>query len=228
MIANRARKLSKFAAVTVASAVASCLTGQVAMADQAAGPETLEEVVITTARQREESLQKVPASITAITSETLQAANVETAGATGHALPRDVAAVPRIADSGLVRVAVCGAHMSGLPLNPQLTSRGGKLEAVVRSAPCYRFYALPGGPPKRPGMVRVAQGGGSIEMEVWSLPATAFGSFVTGIPSPLGIGTVQLENGGAVHGFVCEAVAAEGAEDITHLGSWRAFVNRAP
>ncbi|MBL8533040.1 MAG: allophanate hydrolase [Betaproteobacteria bacterium] len=158
----------------------------------------------------------------------LQAAKVETGGATGHALARDAAAVPRIADSGLVRVAVCGAHMSGLPLNPQLTSRGGKLEAVVRSAPCYRFYALPGGPPKRPGMVRVAQGGGSVEMEIWSLPATAFGSFVTGIPSPLGIGTVQLENGGSVHGFVCEAVAAEGAEDITHLGSWRAFVNRAP
>ena len=157
----------------------------------------------------------------------VQAAKVETGGATGHALARDAAAVPRIADSGLVRVAVCGAHMSGLPLNPQLTSRGGKLEAVVRSAPCYRFYALPGGPPKRPGMVRVAQGGGSVEMEIWSLPATAFGSFVTGIPSPLGIGTVQLENGGSVHGFVCEAVAAEGAEDITHLGSWRAFVNRA-
>jgi allophanate hydrolase len=88
----------------------------------------------------------------------------------------------------------------------------------------YRFYALPGGPPHRPGMVRVAEGGGAVAMEVWELPAREFGSFVAGIPAPLGIGTVLLEDGTSVLGFVCEAVAAEGARDITALGDWRVYL----
>jgi allophanate hydrolase len=123
-----------------------------------------------------------------------------------------------------VRVAGCGAHLSGLPLNPQLTSRGARLVGAVKSAPVYRFYALPGGPPHRPGMVRVAEGGGAVWMEIWELPAREFGSFVAGIPAPLGIGTVLLEDGTPVLGFVCEAIAAQGARDITALGDWRAFV----
>jgi allophanate hydrolase len=154
----------------------------------------------------------------------LQRARVASMGATGRPIPPADADAPLILDPGLVRVAVCGAHLSGLPLNAQLTSRGARLLGAVRSAPCYRFYALPGGPPRRPGMVRVASGGGSVEMEVWTLPAREFGSFVAGIPAPLGIGTVRLDDGSEVQGFVCEAVAAEGAEDITHLGGWRAYL----
>jgi allophanate hydrolase len=73
-------------------------------------------------------------------------------------------------------------------------------------------------------MVRVAEGGAAVEMEVWELPAEQFGSFVAGIPAPLGIGTVLLEDGGRVQGFVCEAAAAEGARDITALGGWRAWL----
>ena len=126
--------------------------------------------------------------------------------------------------SGQVRVAVCGAHMAGLPLNPQLTSRGGRFVAAVHSSPDYRLYALPGGPPFRPGMVRVNAGGAKVAMEIWELPLKEFGSFVAGIPAPLGIGTVKLDGGGSVLGFVCEAAAAEGAEDITALGSWRGYL----
>jgi allophanate hydrolase len=151
----------------------------------------------------------------------LQRARVQTAGATKLPLPAPSDVPP--AASGQVRVAVCGTHMSGLPLNPQLTSRGGRLVAAVKSAPAYKFYALPGGPPQRPGMVR-APGGASIEMEIWELPATEFGSFVAGIPGPLGIGTVELADGGKVQGFVCEAHAAAGATDITSYGSWRAWL----
>lgn len=159
--------------------------------------------------------------------EWLQRMVTNTAGAVGQPLPP----LERLPDapftSGLVEVAVCGAHLSGLPLNPQLVSRGGRLVRAVKSAPLYRFVALPGGPPKRPGMVRVTDGtGGRVEMEIWALPATAFGSFVAGIPAPLGIGTVQLDDGGQVQGFVCEAAALEGAEDITALGSWRAWLAR--
>jgi allophanate hydrolase len=109
-------------------------------------------------------------------------------------------------------------------LNGQLTQRGATLVRTVRSAPVYRFYALPGGPPFRPGMVRVEQGGGAVELEVWELPAREFGSFVAGIPAPLGIGTVLLEDGSSVQGFVCESHAVTDAKDITALGGWRAYL----
>lgn len=153
----------------------------------------------------------------------LQRARVQTAGATGLPLPASNALEATPSASGQVKVAVCGAHMSGLPLNVQLTNRGGRLVAAVKSAPAYKFYALPGGPPHRPGMVR-ADGGAAIEMEVWELPAREFGSFVAGIPGPLGIGTVELSDGSKVQGFVCEAHAAEGATDITRHGGWRAYL----
>ncbi|MBY0318230.1 MAG: allophanate hydrolase [Reyranella sp.] len=127
-----------------------------------------------------------------------------------------------------VSIAVVGAHMSGLPLNGQLTELGGRLESAGRTAPVYRFYALPGGPPHRPGMVRMAQGGGAIELEVWSLPSAAVGSFLRKIPAPLGLGTVTLADGSGVPGFLCEAHATAGAEDITSLGGWRAYLKTLP
>ncbi|HEY4073019.1 MAG TPA: allophanate hydrolase [Herbaspirillum sp.] len=123
-----------------------------------------------------------------------------------------------------VDVAVCGAHMSGLPLNGQLTSRGAHLLARTASAPVYRFYVLPGDAPQRPGMVRSHHGGAAIELEVWRMPLAGYGSFVAGIPAPLGIGTVLLADGSSVQGFVCEAIAAAGAKEITHLGSWRSYL----
>jgi allophanate hydrolase len=127
-----------------------------------------------------------------------------------------------------VSIAVVGAHMSGLPLNGQLTELGGRLESAGRTAPVYRFYALPGGPPRRPGMVRVAKDGGAVELEVWSLPAAAIGSFLRKIPAPLGLGTVTLADGSGVPGFLCESHATEGAEDITSLGGWRAYLKTLP
>jgi allophanate hydrolase len=165
----------------------------------------------------------------------LQRAGVDRAGALQTALPRDPgadvfaspAARSRAPSESLARipVAVCGAHMSGLPLNPQLTERGAHLLERTHTAATYRFYALPGGPPFRPGLVRVASGGAAIEVEVWSVPAEHFGTFVAGIPAPLGIGKVELANGTQVPGFLCESHAVAQAEDITHLASWRAYLN---
>ena len=123
-----------------------------------------------------------------------------------------------------VPIAVVGAHMSGLPLNGQLTDLGGRLESAGQTAPVYRFYALPGGPPQRPGMIRVAEGGGAIDLEVWSLPAEKVGAFLRMIPAPLGLGTVTLADGSAVPGFLCESHALAGARDITSFGGWRAYV----
>lgn len=148
-----------------------------------------------------------------------------TLGATGQSInpsPVTGAGIP----DGMVRVAVCGAHLSGLPLNWQLTERGGRLIGATRSAAEYRFYALVGGPPLRPGMVRVDEGGASIEMEIWELPASNFGSFVAGIPAPLGICKVRLEDGSQVSGFICEGLGIAGAEDITAFGGWRAWLNQ--
>ena len=125
--------------------------------------------------------------------------------------------------SSTVKVAVCGAHMAGLPLNWQLTDRGGNLVVATRTAPCYRLYALPGGPPTRPGMVRI-EPGKSIEVEVWELPVAAFGGFVDGIPPPLAIGTVELADGEKVKGFVCENYGTINAQDITELGGWRRYI----
>ncbi len=121
-----------------------------------------------------------------------------------------------------IALAVCGAHMSGMALNHELTSRGGRLLQKTRTAPRYRLYALAGGPPQRPGLLRIERGE-KIELEVWALPKTAMGAFLAGIPAPLCIGTVELENGAKTHGFLVETTGVQGAEDITHLGSWRRF-----
>jgi allophanate hydrolase len=147
-------------------------------------------------------------------------------GATGHALA-DASLLPDAPPSEpMLRLVVCGAHLSGLSLNHQLTERGGRLVAATRSAPAYRLYALPGGPPKRPGMIRVDEGGGAIEVEVWELPEQQVGSLLTGIPAPLGLGSVELADGSWEKGFICEGYAAAGAEDITALGGWRVFLAR--
>jgi allophanate hydrolase len=143
-------------------------------------------------------------------------------GATGR--PHPPAGPAPALPPGYVAVAVCGAHMRGLPLNFQLTERGGFLLEATHTAPQYRFYALPGGPPQRPGLVRVDRDGASIEVEVWALPLEYYGSFVAGIPAPLGIGSVMLDDGRTTQGFVCEAYAVAGAEDITVLGGWRRYL----
>ena len=148
-------------------------------------------------------------------------------GATGVAMPAAPAApAARLDDAGdRIEVAAIGAHMSGLPLNHELTDRGATLVRKGRTAPLYQLYALGGFSPPRPGLMR-AEPGHAIEYEVWSVPADQFGSFVDGIPAPLGIGTLTLEDGSEVNGFICEAYATENAEDISALGSWRAYVAR--
>lgn len=143
-------------------------------------------------------------------------------GKTASRLPPPEADPVAIEDR--VAIAVVGAHMSGLPLNRQLTERGGRMESVGRTAPLYRFYALPGGPSHRPGMVRVAEGGRAIALEVWSLPAAQVGALLRKIPAPLGLGTVILADGSKVTGFLCEGHATAGARDITALGGWRAYL----
>lgn len=124
-----------------------------------------------------------------------------------------------------ITIAVVGAHLTGMPLNHELTGPGGTLLRQTRTTKNYRFYVLPNTTPKKPGLVFSpdAEGPG-IELELWSLPAAAFGQFVARIPSPLGIGKLKLEDGTEASGFLCEAYAVAGAQEITELGGWRAYI----
>jgi allophanate hydrolase len=145
-------------------------------------------------------------------------------GATNRPLPAPEA-LPMSPPEPSVKLAVVGAHLSGMPLNGQLTERGATLLAQTSTAPQYRLYALPGTVPPKPGLVRVAPAqGAAIAVEVWRMPLAHYGSFVSLIPAPLGIGTLALVDGSSVQGFLCEGLALEGAEDITHLGGWRRYI----
>jgi allophanate hydrolase len=123
-----------------------------------------------------------------------------------------------------IAIAVVGAHLSGMVLNGELKALRGRLLEATSTAPDYRLFALDTTPPK-PGMLRVEAGSGSsILVEVWALPAAAFGEFVNAIPPPLSIGTIRLANGREVKGFIVEPAAIDGARDISAFGGWRAFV----
>jgi allophanate hydrolase len=145
---------------------------------------------------------------------------------TRSAAPRAADAPPPTvpASAPALAIAVVGAHLSGLPLNPQLLALGAYGREATRTAPCYRLFALPETTPPKPGMLRVAEGGAAIEVEVWSLPSAQVGAFLASINAPLGLGTVELADGRRVHGFLCEAHALANAVDITEYGGWRAYL----
>lgn len=154
----------------------------------------------------------------------VHAATGLTLGATGADQP-PLADVPDRAAPGEIEICVVGAHLSGMPLNHELQSLGGRFLRAVATQPSYRLYALPGGPPRRPGLLRVAEGeGGAIATEVWALSPEGFGRFVSGIPAPLGIGTLRLADATTPKGFLCEPIALEGAQDVSAHGGWRAYI----
>ncbi|MBX4958327.1 allophanate hydrolase [Rhizobium lentis] len=129
------------------------------------------------------------------------------------------------ADDGSVAIVVVGAHLTGMPLNHELTGPGGKRIKTCRTAADYRLFVLPDTVPPKPGLVREPGfDGNGLEVEVWKVTAEAFGRFVQNIPAPLGIGKVTLDDGSQVSGFLCEAHAIEGAHEITELGGWRAYL----
>ncbi|MGN6319625.1 allophanate hydrolase [Trinickia sp.] len=130
------------------------------------------------------------------------------------------------ASTGVVRVAVVGTHLSGEPLNWQLTQRGARIVATTTTATAYRLYALDPaatGGVEKPGLVRVREQGEAIAVEVWEVPVRAYGGFVGGIDGPLCIGTISLADGTRVQGFLCESAGLDGARDITQYGGWRAY-----
>ena len=151
-----------------------------------------------------------------------------TRGATG--LPCDGAdatvSTKEQVPAGHLRIAVVGAHLTGMPLNRELTERQAMLVESTQTARNYRLYALAQTVPPKPGLAR-SKDGAEIAVELWDIPLTAFGSFVAGVPAPLGIGTLELADGRLVKGFICEPYALESAQDITAYGGWRAYCNKA-
>jgi len=121
-----------------------------------------------------------------------------------------------------IHLAVVGAHLRGQPLHNQLLALGAVFCEQTKTAPLYRLYALPNTTPAKPGLVR-APAGHAIEVEVYTLSEAAFGRFVAAIPAPLTIGSITLASGKMVKGFLCESVAVQDAQEISHLGGWRAF-----
>jgi allophanate hydrolase len=123
-----------------------------------------------------------------------------------------------------IQVAVVGAHLTGQPLNYQLTEQGATLIRTCKTSPIYKLYALKEKIPK-PGLIRQADHNGSaIAVEVWQMPVAGFGRFMHLVQSPMGIGTLVLENGELVKGFICEPFAIADAPEISHFGSWLAYL----
>jgi allophanate hydrolase len=141
--------------------------------------------------------------------------------ATGSLLGEPVA--PPYCPAGYVPLAVCGAHLTGEPLNYQLKNAKAFLLESTRTSPEYRLYALKGTAPAKPGLAYSFSGGAAVEVEVWAIPENNFGVFVAAVPPPLGIGTCSLESGRKVKSFICEPYALNDAEEITQLASWRAY-----
>lgn len=128
-----------------------------------------------------------------------------------------------------IPLAVVGAHLRGQPLNHQLTDRGAVFVRTGHTAPVYRLFDLPGSDPPKPGLMRFEPGEGvAIPVEVWNMSADQFGRFVEQVPAPLTIGTIELEDGESVKGFLCEAYVIPKARDITEYGGWVAYRESQP
>ncbi len=147
-------------------------------------------------------------------------------GASQRPLPRTTLPPPAAAFKANIDIVVCGAHLSGQPLNWQLTSRNARLVRTTQTHNDYRLYALADG--KRPALIRSPGEGAAIDVEVWALPQETWGSFVDGIAEPLAIGKVQLADNTWVSGFVCANGVPDNARDITRFGGWRNWLRRKP
>ncbi len=147
-------------------------------------------------------------------------------GATSYRLPepanrskQPIAPIPE----GWARVSVAGAHLRGQPLHAALLATGARFVRVCQTAARYRFMAFMDLRPPRPGLLRDEERGGAVQVEIYDLPMDGFGRLVASVAPPLAIGTVELADGEAVKGFLCESWAARNAHDITEFGGWIAF-----
>jgi allophanate hydrolase len=144
-------------------------------------------------------------------------------GATGHKIPvldrlATTTNITQMISHHEIAIAVVGAHMTNLPLNNQLTDKGGRFLISAQTDSQYRLYQLG----NRPGLIRDDHGQ-AIDLEIWALPKNTLGDLIAQIPSPLSIGSIMLSDQQQVKGFLCEPYGLKDSRDITHFGGWRAF-----
>jgi allophanate hydrolase len=124
-----------------------------------------------------------------------------------------------------MEIAVAGLHLSGQPLNHQLTSLGSRLKRSCTTSAEYKMYLVKDARGEKPGLIRLSNGKGSaFELEIWEVPLENAGKFIAMIPQPLGIGTLNLHDGTQVKGFICEPCVMEQSEDISRFSGWREYV----
>ncbi|MBC8051445.1 MAG: hypothetical protein H7Y13_00090 [Sphingobacteriaceae bacterium] len=125
-----------------------------------------------------------------------------------------------------MEIAVAGLHLSGQPLNHQLTSLGSRLKRKCTTSAEYKMYLVKDARGEKPGLIRLTGGrkGSAFELEIWEVPFENAGKFISMIPQPLGIGTLNLQDGTQVKGFICEPCVMEESEDISRFSGWREFV----
>ena len=128
-------------------------------------------------------------------------------------------------NSEKMKILVCGAHMSELPLNHQLTDLSASLIEKTITATSYQLYALAGGPPCRPGLVRQSENGCAIDIEIWEIATSALGTFIQNIPEPLGLGKIEIDTGELVIGFICQPEGIKTATNISQFGGWRSYLS---
>lgn len=113
-----------------------------------------------------------------------------------------------------MKIAVCGLHKKGYPLESQLVELGAVYLESTRTAACYKLYELDTIPVK-PGMVKCAEGGEAIAVDIYEMPVGNYGQLLLQISAPLCLGRVELSSGENVTGFLCEDYQVIKAKDIT-------------
>jgi gamma-glutamylcyclotransferase (GGCT)/AIG2-like uncharacterized protein YtfP len=120
-----------------------------------------------------------------------------------------------------VDLAVNGTLMRGLELNPNLLNAGATFVAETTTEAAYRLWSIND---RHPAMMRVAEGGAAIAVEVWSVPAEGLAAILISEPAGLCIGKVKLADGRVVLGVLGEPALCEGRREITAHGGWRAYI----
>ena len=110
--------------------------------------------------------------------------------------------------------------MRGLALNPNLRSVGAMFYCETQTESAYRLWSIDD---HYPAMIRVAEGGVAIKVEVWNVPLAGLGVILLQEPPGLAIGKVKLAEGEIVLGVIGEPLTVQGKRDITEFGGWRAY-----
>ena len=120
-----------------------------------------------------------------------------------------------------IELAVNGTLMRGLELNVNLLNAGAVFIEETLTEPAYRLWSIDD---RHPAMLRVANGGQAIAVEVWKVPGEGIALILLAEPPGLSIGKVNLADGRTVLGVLGEPILCEGRAEITAFGGWRAYM----